>query len=379
MSEWLEFVRGLDSQDNLPTQEAKEKLGWIESEMKQEQKTVLYLAYLTTLARLPVNRDLDELFDGEIQLWEEEMFSIYSLIEIINWSNYLSNLKAPKSIELDRDWDWSWWPDINQDYSYKLDYEDNYFLNGKQIPNFQLSELTQNQKNNLKIKKHIKSIKWDWYLPLNETKLTFSYDSHLNTSGIKFERPTNWIGWWWLWVDQEISFSRNDKWLVDKISILRDYEVDNELSIIYNSLWKPEIIEQTKLWLSSDKIVFEYDDNWDLISIIYVPTLSLKHLKWFKQALKPWKNTWKVLKWLQIAWEYVTFKALKMAKWNDVITINNTDWLPNSTTTNLSASNWLYKEGFSKMKYWDNKELQELYLEMEDIWPDDKKTIKLKY
>ncbi len=370
MSEWLENTIGVDNQEKLPTKDAKEKLGGLESEIRQEQKTILYLAYLTTLARLPKNRDLDELFDWEIQLWEEEMFSIYSLIEMINWSNSITHLKPPREMSLDRN--------LAQDYTYKINYDEYYLVDWNYVSNDKLVWISEEQKKWLKTKRVVKTLEWDWFLPLNKTNLIFNYDSNLNISGIVFERPIN-LNDGGLGLNQEIKLSRNTNWLVDKISIDREMEFDNELSISYNNFWKPEVIEQTKLWLMSDKIVFEYDDNWNLVSIIYVPTLSLKHIKWLKQAYKSWKNSRWVLKWVQLASEFITYEALKKIKWNDVITINNNNWLPVSTEANLDSSNWVYKKWFSKMKYWENQKLQELYLEMEELWPDDKKTIKLKY
>jgi hypothetical protein len=36
--------------------------------IEEDQRVILNLTYLTTLSRLPENRDLDELFDGEVQL-----------------------------------------------------------------------------------------------------------------------------------------------------------------------------------------------------------------------------------------------------------------------------------------------------------------------
>jgi len=372
MSErWLEHNSWVidTSIDKTPKQEAKEQIQWIENEVKKEQKTILYLAYLTTLARLPENRDLDELFDWEIQLWEEELFSVYSLLEIINWSNSINTLKAPKKMDLD--WNWA------QDYDYNIDYEEFYLFNWKIILESELNNLSNEEKQKVKKKKVIKSITWDWTLPLNQTSLIFNYDKNANISGIKFERPTNWIEWWGLGVDQEIKFKR-EKWLVTKLSVVRDLEVDNNLSIKYNKFWKPEIIEHTKLWLISDKTVFEYDNNWELISIIYMPSLSIKHIKGVKKAFKNWKSIWWIWKWIEMAWNFITFEALKKMKWNDIINITNKWWLPVSTESTLWSSRWYYKEGNSTMKY-KNNQLQELYLQLENLWPDDKKKITLEY
>jgi len=297
---------------------AKESLKRIESEVQQEQKTLLHLAYLTTLARLPENRDLDELFDGEVQLWEEEMFAIYSLIEVVNWSNSISNLKAPKEMELE--WNYA------QDYSYEIDYDEYFSIDGKILSDTDVQWLNIQDKQNVKRKKVIKSVKWDGSLPANETNLIFNYDWDKNISGVDFERPYNFNEGWWMWIDQKIALSRNNKWLVDKMSVMRDFEIDNSISISYNSIWKPELLEQTKLWLTSDKIIFEYSDAWDLIAIIYTPALSLKHIKWMKKAYKAWAKTKWILKWIKLAWEHIAFETLKKMKWNDVIIINNENW-----------------------------------------------------
>gem|GEM_PF-3921713 len=40
----------------------------MKQEIHADQRTIQAISYLTTLARLPENRDLDELFDGEVQL-----------------------------------------------------------------------------------------------------------------------------------------------------------------------------------------------------------------------------------------------------------------------------------------------------------------------
>lgn len=364
----MDNIKRLEDNRNIETNsQSDEYLKWFESKVKQEQKTILYLAYLTTLARLSDNRDLDELFDWDIKLWEEEMFSIYSLTEIINWSNSIDNLKPPHEMNLD--WNWA------QDYSYKIDYEEYYLVDWKYYKEDEIPS-TIKDKDELEKKRVIKTLTWDWSLPFNETDLVFNYDEQLNISNIEFKRPANNK---WVWLNQEIEFSRNNKWLVDNMTILRWPNINNELSITYNSIWKPEVIEQTKLWLISDKIVYEYDDNWNLKTIIYIPTLSLKHITWLARSYKSWKNAKGIAKWLQLAWEYITFEVLKKIKWNDVIEISNNDGLPMSTKSDLKSSNWYYTKWFSEMKYSENKELQELYLEMEDIWPDDKKSIKLKY
>ncbi len=328
----------------------KSQLDEMKIAINSDQKTIQALSYLTTLARLPENRDLDELFDGEVQLWEEELLSVYSLLEVVNWANTIWVLKTPKRMYMDVNW--------GQDYKYELTY----------------NTILRDWKNI----NQIASLSWTWTLPLNDTKLKFNYNSKNQVESLFFERPTNLSDSWWLWVDQQILLTR-DKWLVSEIRIMRSLELDNKLTITYNYLWKPELIEQTKLWALSDKMVFEYDENWNLKSIIYVPALSLKHLKWLFNAWKQGNKFWWPLKAVKMAWEYVAFTALKKMKWVDVIEVASEDWIIKSTKSNLWASEWVYKEWFSRNTYWNNWELNQVYLEREAIWPDDKKDLRIEY
>lgn len=330
--------------------QSKIELNNFKKEINSDQKTIQALSYLTTFARLPGNRDLDELFDGEVQLWEEELLSVYSLLEVVNWANTIWILKAPKKMYMDINW--------GQDYKYEVSY----------------NIIPKNWKN----VSQIQSLSWTWTLPLNDTKLKFNYNSENQIDSFDFERPWNLHDSWGWWVDQKIVLKR-DKGLVNELSIMRNLELDNKLTITYNYLWKPELIEQTKLWALSDKMTFEYDESWNLKSIIYVPVLSLKHLKWFYNAWKQGNKFWWPLKAVKMAWEYVAFTALKKMKWVDVVEVISENWIIKSTKSNLDASEWVYKEGFSKNTYWDNWELNQVYLERDAIWPDDKKTLKIEY
>lgn len=336
---WVSFSKDVEAESNLEnTSELKEKID-------TEKKTIVYFSYLTTLSRLWWNRDLSNLFDGDIDLWEEELLSIYSLIEIINGANSFEKLMPPKTMEMDIDW----W----QDYSYELDYE------------------TLDHQGGIK---RVKSLQWDGSLPMNETKLVFNYQ-WAQLDSLDFERSFNPDE---VWLDQKISIIR--EWdLATKLRVYRDFDLDNEVLIQYNSINKPEVIEQTQLWVLSDKMVFEYTETWELLSIIYVPALSLKHLKWAVNTFKKWKQVWWLLKWVQMAGEYVAFNTLKKLKWVDVVTIENQNWLPISSKSSLKASNWIYSEWFSQFDYNTKWELQKLHIEMEDFWPDDIKTLNLQY
>lgn len=313
--------------------------------IEKEKQTIVYLSYLTTLARLWGNRDLWNLFDGELNLWEEELFTIYSLIEIINGANIFEKITPPRKMNMDVNW--------GQNYDYKLTYQ-------KQNPDSWIQR--------------IQSIVWDGNLPFNETKLNFEYEwSQLNS--LNFERSMNLD---WVWLEQDIKVVRD--WnLAKELRVFRDFELDNNISIQYNSFNKPKVIEQTQIDVLSDKIVFEYDEKWNLKSMVYVPALSLKHLVWWAKTFKKWTKMKWLLKWIELSWQYITYSVLKKIKWVDVIEIDNKNNLPESSKSNLKASNWFYTEWFSKMRYDTKWRLEELYLEMEDIPFDDKKKLKLKY
>lgn len=332
------------------TLKPKSQLDKMKTDINSDQKTIQALSYLTTFARLPGNRDLDELFDGEVQLWEEELLSVYSLLEVVNWANTIWVLKTPKRMYMSVDWE--------QDYKYELTY--NTILKG-------WKNISQ-----------IASISWTWTLPLNDTKLKVNYDSKNQVESLDLERPWNLDETWGFWIDQKILLKRN-KGLVTEISIMRELELDNSLTITYNHLWKPELVEQTKLWVISDKMAFEYDENGNLKSIIYIPTLSLKHLKWLYNAWKQGNKFWSPLKAVKMLWEYMAFTTLKKMKWVDVITVTSENWIIKSTKANLWASEWVYKEWFSKNTYWNNWQLKQVYLERETIWPDDKKDLRIEY
>ncbi len=354
---WLSQWPSFENNQWIPSEEkiiqwAKQNTNEVREGIEEDQRVILNLTYLTTLSRLPENRDLDELFDGEVQLWEEELLAVYWLLDVINWNHTIKRLKTPKKINTD----WNWAQDYENEFNYEKVEEGN----------------------------RIKSISWDWTLPLNDTKLIFDYWNNNDINKLTFERPTNIdLEWGWMGLDQEIKLKR-ENWLVTELQILRDFEIDNKLSIRYNSINKPELIEQTKLWMISDKILFEYDNNWNLKTIFYLPGLSLKHLKWWNKIGQKY-HKWTTMKWVKNLWEvlinwvYTTFQSIKMLDSCDIININNENWLPISTKTTLNSSRWLYENWFSNSKYNKDWELQELYLEKEEIWPDDKKNITLEY
>lgn len=323
----------------------KENLKSNIEKVEKEKQTIVYLSYLTTLARLWDNRDLSNLFDWEVNLWEEELLTIYSLIEIVNGANNFEAIEPPKKMDMDVNW--------AQDYDYKFDYE---------------------KQDDESWVQRIKSIIWDGFLPMNETKLNFLYKGQ-QLNELEFERSFNSD---WIWLDQSIKVER--EWnLAKELRVYRDFEVDNNISIRYNSFNKPEVVEQTQVWVLSDKIVFEHDENGNLVSIIYVPSLSLKHLIWWAKAFKRWAKVGKVIKWVEMAWQYIAFSAFKKMKWVDVVEINNNDNLPESSNANLKASNWFFSEWFSRMKYDTKWRLKELYMEMDGFPVNDKKKLDIEY
>lgn len=333
---WKEYIEPKETS-------TKTELESLKQQINLDQKTIQALSYLTTFFRLDKNRDLNELFDGEVKLWEEELLAIYSLLELINWANTISSLKIPKTMNLNIDW--------KQDYNFKL--------------NYNLIE------KNKKIVNQISSIIWSWALPLSESKLTFIYNSEKQIDKIQFERPR-------LGFEQEIKVKRTN-WLANEISIKRELDLDNDLTIKYNNLWKPALIEQTKTWLFTDKMVFEYDEKWNLLSIIYIPALSLKNIKWALNDWKKWSEIWWALERVEIDWEYLTFTTLKQQKWVDYLEILAENWLIKSTNSDLSASQWIYKKWFSENKYSQDWQLEKVYLEKEEFWPDQKKSLTIEY
>lgn len=306
--------------------------------LKKEKETIINISYLTTLSMLWDNRDLNNLFDWEINLWQEEIMAVYSLIEIVNWNNSFSKIVPPKKMTLSRN-------RLHQDYNYELNY-----------------------KKSTNEKMHINSIHSTWTIPFNSTDLIFNYNWDV-IENINFKRPirpnTNAL-------DQKILIERKDG-LATKMQIERDFKLDNNITIEYTDFWKPLIIKQTKTWVFPDQIVFEYDENNDLSWIIYVPWMSFKYLK------KNWIKSSGVVKWIKIAWSYLSYHQLKSLKWVDVINLTNDNWQILNTKASLKSSNWKYTEWFSELKYDTKWRLEELYLEMQDVWIDSKKTIKLEY
>ncbi len=323
------------------------------NEILKEQKTILYISYLTTLARLPENRDLDELFDWDIQLWEEEMFAIYWLIEILNWHNSIDKLPIPKKINSD----WYQWfksgPDVQQDYDYNLEYK------------------------KVAWKNVIDKVIWDWFLPLNETTIEFNYDKTWIITSMDFDRPrTVWALWIGMNPNNNLSFKRDEQWRVNYIEVHRWTDwLNNDLVISYWENWKVGKVEQSKISPSSDKIIFQYE--WEnLKNIIYTPTLSIKHITKANKIAKWSKNAHE---WAKRVAEFAAMSVLKKMKKSDIIQVENINWLPISSKAILNDSRWFWNEWFSNLRYGTKWEIKSIYREMEEIWFDDKRKLTIEY
>ena len=350
-SEKLESISP-EIKETVTSIQSKETLN-VSPEILKEQQTILYLSYLTTLARLPENRDLDELFDWDIQLWEEEMFAIYGLIEILNGHNSIDKLSPPKSMHSDG-YQWmKYGPDMQQDYNYDLEYKE------------------------VAWKNVINTISGSWFFPLNDTTLEFNYDGKWTIESMDFDRPrTIWLFWIGLNPNNNLSFKRDPQWRVDYIEVHRWTDwLNNDLVIEYWDNWKVSKIEQSKISPNSDKIIFEYDRDI-LKNMIYTPTFSIKHLTKANKIAKWWKNA---IEWWKRVAEFTTLAVLKKMKQSDVIQVKNIDWLPVSSKAILHDSRWFWKEGFSDIKYDKEWKVEEVYREMSEILFDDKRKLTIEY
>lgn len=73
------------------------------------------IGYLTTPQQLADHSELDNLFDGQVVLGEEELLATYSLIDILNGNASFSTLKPPVRLSYERN--------FALDSSYEIGYE----------------------------------------------------------------------------------------------------------------------------------------------------------------------------------------------------------------------------------------------------------------
>jgi len=279
----------------------------------KDSQTISHIINMTTLARLSGNRNLDNLFDGEADLWWEETLALYSIIEMLNGNNHISELKAPISIDLDI-------TPFKQNYSYDISYD----------------QVVQSDGNKAK---RVKEIVWDGTFPMNTTTIKFHYTTKNSTQieTILFERPFNLNEGGWFWMDQEIRLERDTQWRTSHITVGKPLEVNNKLTIDYDDHWRVWQVKQTKLWISEDTTRFGYDiKTWELRVITYGPGFSLKRTG---KAMKKAKEPTMLLYWIA-----ASIENIKKVKWLDVFEIkNNNLGIPTSISTNLWASRWIYK------------------------------------
>ncbi|MFB0964389.1 MAG: hypothetical protein QMC36_01595 [Patescibacteria group bacterium] len=229
-----------------PVGEDRENL---KSDIRRERRLMANIGYLTTLQQLADASELDNLFDGQVTLGEEELLATYSLIDIINGNSSFSTLKPPMKISYDRN--------FAPDSSYEIVYEGSTNpKTGKTVPRLSSIKGTTN------------------LVPsaLGDTKLTFHYDKKTGmVQSATFERPT-------FTFDEKIQIHRNAEGLADRIEIGNAGKVDNVISIEYED-GKPSSLKQTKYGAFDDVTFFSYDDGGNLDAILYVPAISVKGMK----------------------------------------------------------------------------------------------------
>jgi len=285
----------------------------LKEENIKDAQTISHIINMTTLARLSGNRNLDNLFDWEADLWWEETLALYSIIEMLNGSNYISGLKAPVSIDLDI-------TPFKQNYSYDISYDQVVQSDGKKV-------------------KRVREIVWDGTLPMNTTTIIFHYATQNSTQieRIHFQRPFNLNEGGGSWMDQEIKLERDTQWRTNYITVGKPLEINNKLTIRYDDEWRVWEVKQTKLWISEDTTRFGYDiKTWELKVITYGPGFSLKRTgKTMKKAEEPT---------MLLYWIAASIENIKKVKWLDVFEIeNNNLGVPTNIRTNLWASRWVYK------------------------------------
>ena len=78
-------------------QKTQEECRDLRESILQDQKVYQSIWYLSTFARLE-EQDIDNLFDGDTVLWEEELLAIYSLLDILNGNNQINSLENPSQM-----------------------------------------------------------------------------------------------------------------------------------------------------------------------------------------------------------------------------------------------------------------------------------------
>lgn len=377
---WIEWGNIADTKTEIETgltnsserewvlESVKKELEWVSEELRNDQDVIQNIAYLTTLARLWENSDLDELFDSDVWLWEEELFTIHALIEIINWKNSISSLKAPKTMRLDTE------KSLWKEFSYEIEYEETFYNEWVQINDKSLADMSEVEKWKLQKVSKLKSVYANGDLVWDQSKIIFEYDDDWDVGNIKFERPRSF--------DQEISIERNEEKQAQKMVVGRPGpNKDNVITISYGAEGLPNTVKQTKLGLSEDEMNLGYDENQDLSTITYSPTLSLKALRKAWKKVNNAAKAWRVAEWIQEASKDLFFDQARRNNSSDIADVKREDWKIVWTDSKLAVSNlWPFQDWSSDMKYSETGELQEMRLKLERpfLW-DPETVIKLEY
>lgn len=291
---WVIIAAIASSIPNIVSAQEKKKIERTPEDIERDYATTHYLLNLNKLWRLWHNRDLDRLFDGETDE-EDELFAIYSIIEILNWKTYITPWFEPKSMYLDR-------KPLAQNYTYTFEYED--------------IEIPWKWK-----MKRIKKLISDGNLPFNECILTFEYNTLWEVTKIHFNRPR-------LSFSQEIVPERDATTKkVTHINVWRTLKFDNKVSLAYNEKWLVAEVKQTKLHALKDIMKLWYTPDWEINEIHFQPSMSFRDIRGEK-----WTD--KIISF--------GFQWLKKSKWTDVVEVQYKDGKIAWEKSNLWASYWFF-------------------------------------
>ena len=73
-----------DRRQDAPMPSPQERREVLKDDIRREKRLMANIGYLTTLQQLGVDPELDNLFDGQVALGEEELLAVYSFLDILN-------------------------------------------------------------------------------------------------------------------------------------------------------------------------------------------------------------------------------------------------------------------------------------------------------